>query len=106
MTKATTLLKREAAEMTEWTITIGVGFEQCYIFLELNVSNCPMVLAVVVLLQYCLVLVYQIDDPSSCSTVSVDDTVNCCCHMKNSSFPTAKSKEMVNFPPIPFPVFK
>lgn len=40
--------------MTVWTVIIRVGFEQCYIFLYLNVSNCPIVIAVV-LFQDCLV---------------------------------------------------
>lgn len=45
---------KETAEMTVWTVIIRVGFEQCYIFLYLNVSNCPIVIAVV-LFQDCLV---------------------------------------------------
>lgn len=74
----------------------------CHVYL--NISNCPIVIAVVLytVLSRTSAL---IDDLSSCSTVNVAETVKCCCQMKNSSSPmhtlTAESGEMVNVLLIP-----
>lgn len=56
----------------------------CHVYL--SISNCPMVIAVVL---YAVLSCASapIDDLPSCSTVNVAKTVNCCCQVKNSSIP-------------------
>lgn len=58
----------------------------CHVYL--NISNCPLVIAVV-LFQYTVLSCTSapVDDLSSFSTVNVAETVDCCCQMKSSSFP-------------------
>lgn len=63
-------------EVTVWTVIIRMDFEQCFCHVYLNISDCPVVIAVVLLSVYSTVL-YQCTDRwsillqySECSTNS------------------------------------